>query len=139
MNSASERQGVLRAAVDRIIPADDAPSASDAGVLIYIERKFGRDVAGRATSFAAGLGALHDEAVARFGRTFESLGTAEQDDVLRFIEAGTVIVDWPVNPSQFFTLLVESTMEGYYGDPANGGNRDEVAWKMCGFKERLRI
>jgi gluconate 2-dehydrogenase gamma chain len=27
-------------------------------------------------------------------------------------------------------MLVSHTMEGFYGDPRHGGNRDRVSWKM---------
>ena len=89
--------------------------------------------------FAAGLDALDGEAIARFGRGFAALHAAEQDDVLRVAESGSTIASWPVEPSTFFTLLVDSTAEGYYGDPGNGGNRGEVSWKMCRFTERIRV
>jgi gluconate 2-dehydrogenase gamma chain len=28
---------------------------------------------------------------------------------------------------------VTLTIEGFYSDPGNGGNRDAVAWRMIGF------
>jgi gluconate 2-dehydrogenase gamma chain len=31
-------------------------------------------------------------------------------------------------------MLVNHTMEGFYSDPGNGGNRDAVSWKMIGFE-----
>lgn len=129
---------ILRAAVDRIIPPDDAPGASDAGVLDYIARKVETN-AEVAADLAAGLDALDAEATARFGRGFVALHVLEQDDVLRFAESGRVLADWSVDAASFFARLVESTAEGFYGDPGNGGNRDEVAWKMCGFSERMRV
>ena len=32
----------------------------------------------------------------------------------------------------FFDLLVAHTMQGFYGDPRHGGNRERVSWKMLG-------
>jgi hypothetical protein len=29
---------------------------------------------------------------------------------------------------------VEHSAEGFYSDPGNGGNRDNIAWKMIGFE-----
>src|SRR5262249_17518706 len=129
---------ILRAAVDRIIPPDDAPGASDAGVLEYLARKLGGDPVAVA-GFAAGLDGLDAEATARSGRGLAALHAAEQDDVLRVAESGSTIAPWTVEPATFFSALVETTAEGYYGDPGNGGNRGEVSWRMCGFTERIRV
>ena len=35
----------------------------------------------------------------------------------------------------FFELVREHTMEGYYGSPRHGGNRDAVSWRMLGLDE----
>ncbi|MBI3697610.1 MAG: gluconate 2-dehydrogenase subunit 3 family protein, partial [Acidobacteria bacterium] len=40
----------------------------------------------------------------------------------------------PGKGSEFFALVRQHTMEGYYGDPKYGGNRNSVSWKMIGFK-----
>ena len=33
----------------------------------------------------------------------------------------------------FFARLLTMTMEGFFGDPIYGGNRNKVSWKMLGF------
>ena len=33
----------------------------------------------------------------------------------------------------FFESLLDVTIEGFFSDPAYGGNRDMAAWKMIGF------
>jgi gluconate 2-dehydrogenase gamma chain len=35
----------------------------------------------------------------------------------------------------FFDLVRRHTMEGYYGSPRHGGNRDAVSWRMLGLDE----
>jgi len=37
-----------------------------------------------------------------------------------------------VTQAEFFKLLVEHTMQGFYGSPRHGGNRDYVSYKMLG-------
>jgi gluconate 2-dehydrogenase gamma chain len=32
----------------------------------------------------------------------------------------------------FFEMLIDHTMQGFYGSPAHGGNRDGASWKMLG-------
>jgi gluconate 2-dehydrogenase gamma chain len=38
------------------------------------------------------------------------------------------------NPA-FFELVRKHTLEGYYGSPRHGGNRDAVSWRMLGVSE----
>ena len=33
---------------------------------------------------------------------------------------------------RFFSTVIAHTMQGYYGDPRHGGNRDAVSWRMLG-------
>ena len=35
----------------------------------------------------------------------------------------------------FFEMVRNHTLEGYYGSPRHGGNRDEVSWKMLGLDD----
>ena len=111
----SETQiSVLKAAVNRIIPADDFPSGWDAGAdnffahLLTMEPQF-------LFTYRQGLNLPEAE-------LFISAGPEEQDFQLTRFEAS------------FFTLLVSQTMEGFYADPGNGGNKDGIAWKMIGFE-----
>jgi gluconate 2-dehydrogenase gamma chain len=36
------------------------------------------------------------------------------------------------NTKPFFDMLVAHTMQGFYGDPRHGGNRERASWKMLG-------
>ena len=129
-------QLILRAAVDRVIPPDDYPGAWQAGVGDYLARQFEGDLSPVLNTYRAGLRALDAEASARFGRGFASLTTAQQDETLRCVEAGEVLANWEVSPARFFDLLVNTTAEGFYSEPAQGGNRDNVSWLMTGFEGR---
>jgi gluconate 2-dehydrogenase gamma chain len=40
---------------------------------------------------------------------------------------------------QFFNLLLDTAMQGFFADPIYGGNRDKVAWKMIGFPGVIAI
>ena len=37
-----------------------------------------------------------------------------------------------ISSEEFFALLVDHTMQSFYGDPRHGGNRDGASWKMLG-------
>lgn len=55
---------------------------------------------------------------------FCSLQLSQKDRVLTVLEE---------RASPFFSLLVRHTMEGFYGDPRHGGNKDRVGWTLLGF------
>ena len=113
----------MRAAVDRIIPPDDYPGAWQSGVGDYLERQFESDLRPVLDDYCDGLTALEAESVARFQQSFALLSDEEQDTVLRHIEAAEVLTAWDVAPRLFFNLLVNTTAEGFYSNPEQGGNR----------------
>ena len=126
----------LHALVDRIIPADDFPSGWQAGVGDYLAVQFERDLRPQIDRYRAGLDALEAEAQAGDGTPFADLDAENQDALLRRVEAGAITTAWPIDPAAFFQMAVEHTMEGFYSDPGNGGNRDGVSWRMIGFEVR---
>ena len=116
----------LRAVVDCLIPPDDFSGAYDAGVCDYLERLLQTDLADHAEFFRAGIDAIEAEAHARFDRPFARLTATEQNATLVAIESTS---------PRFFEMLVNTTAEGYYSEPQQGGNRDAVSWRMTGFEE----
>jgi gluconate 2-dehydrogenase subunit 3-like protein len=130
MNSAT-----LRAVVDCLIPPDDFPGAYEVGVCDYIERLLQTDLADHAEFFRAGIDAIDAEALARFDKSFAQLSPSEQNFTLALIESGEVKTLWTIPPSRFFEMLVNTTAEGYYSEPEQGGNRGAVSWTMTGFEE----
>ena len=135
MRLTGEQQQTLRAAVDRIIPPDDYPGAWQAGVGHYLSRQFEGDLLPVFQLYCTGLTALEAESLACFQHSFIMLSAEEQDTVLRNIEAGQVLTAWDVAPSHFFNVLVNTTAEGFYSNPEQGGNRDCVSWSMTGFEK----
>lgn len=123
----------LHSLIDRIIPPDEDLGAWDAGVGDYLARQFNRDLRDEVETYRVGLEALEAEALSNTQASFTALPAAEQDALLRRIEAGNVVHPWAIDPARFFQTVVEHAMEGYYSDPGNGGNRNEVAWRMIGF------
>ena len=123
----------LRSMMNRIIPQDDFPDAWEAGVGDYLARQFGRDLRAQVETYQFGLEALEAETRAFAGKSFTELDSSAQDAVLGRLEAGQVMAPWPVNPTEFFHMVIEHVVEGYYSDPGNGGNRDGISWKMIGF------
>lgn len=63
-------------------------------------------------------------AEATSGKDFRGLDDAGRDQVL-------TVLDERKDP--FFTLLLTHTMEGFYGHPRHGGNRDQAGWQVLGY------
>ncbi len=130
---------ILHSAIDRIIPPDDFPGAWDAGAGDYILRQLDGELRHLALTISEGLASLDREAQSFFDRPFASLTLSEQDHILKQVEDGEVRTVWITPPDEFFILLVRLTNEGYYGDMSNGGNRDEVSWRMIGYQTRIPV
>lgn len=126
----------LRAVVNCLIPPDDFPGAYDAGVCDYLKRIFRTDLASQSGFFYAGVEGIEAEALARFNTPFIDLKAEQKIATLAAIESGEVKSSWTISPSHFFEMLVNTTAEGYYSDPQQGGNRGAVSWIMTGFEER---
>ncbi len=124
--------GILAAAVSRLIPADDlGPSAAEAGVVGYIDQAL-REEADRGATFMGNLDALQGYALSSQGKDFVSLEADKQDEVLRAVESGEASGFVPIS-ALFFLTLRNYTLQGMFGDPYYGGNRDFSGWKLIGF------
>ncbi len=115
---------VIRAAVERIVPSIDGAGAREAGTAAYVLGRTRADPGilpgyRRLASRLAGLAAASAE-----GRRFDELPDDAQDAALTALEASG-------DPA--FRRLVIDTMEGFYGDPAHGGNAGAVGWAILGF------
>ena len=129
---------VVAAACERIFPGGTSgPGATEAGVVIYIDRQlagpYGRDrnryvkgpfaesvpehgYQGKATPrdiYRAGVSQLGG---------FADLPAEQQDRQLRFIEK-----------TLFFQLLRAHTIEGMFSDPMHGGNAGLIGWQLVGY------
>lgn len=117
---------VLSALCDQIIPADDFPSASQAGVVTYIDRQLARHYRRHQDTYRQGLRHAEVTSRRRFGRGLAEISGPQQLEIAIALEKEN---------RSFFDLLVRHTMEGYYGSPRHGGNRDAVSWRMLGLDE----
>ncbi len=113
------QQALLRAVIDRIVPADAFPSATGFGADRFILDILEGDARPVRQLIGYGLDEL--------GRLGFLDKTPEEQDLLLAAEEG----------ASWFGRLVELTQEGVYADPGNGGNRDAGAWAMIGYEHRL--
>jgi gluconate 2-dehydrogenase gamma chain len=104
----------LDALCEQIIPTDQDPGAREAGVVHYIDRQLAGPLKRFRTAYRNGLAELQ-----RSKPDFLKLSFDEQTAYLKTIET-----------SPFFQMVVDHTMQGFYGDPKHGGNRGRASWKM---------
>jgi len=122
----------LAAIVDQIIPPDQDPGASWAGVLDYVDRQLCGPHQNLQDTYRQGLANIDQSSRTLCGRLFADLDSNHQADLLQQLEHDKAPSSiWnKLSSSDFFATVVDHTMQGYYGDPRHGGNRDGVSWKM---------
>jgi len=122
------------AIAERIIPADQDPGATEAGVVNFIDLQLMGPYKRYRSSYRQGIKGLEQASLEQFRRGFTELSAENQDELLKQLEAGRITgEDWKtVSSKDFFALVLSHTMQGFYGDPRHGGNRERSSWKMLG-------
>jgi gluconate 2-dehydrogenase gamma chain len=129
---------VVQAACERIIPKDSSgPGATEAGVVIYIDRQLAGPYGSDKYRFTQPpfvdsvlehgyQGKQTPREIYREGvrqlTNFTDLPPDQQDQRLRAIET-----------SMFFRLLRQHTIEGMFSDPMHGGNANLIGWQLIGY------
>jgi gluconate 2-dehydrogenase gamma chain len=122
----AENACTLAALCDQIIPADDYPSASQAGAVTYIERQLMHHFRPHRRAYEMGLEQAELLSRKRFGISLAEASAQQQLWTAQALEKQ--------NP-RFFAMVCDHTREGYYGSPRHGGNRNAVSWRMLGLSE----
>jgi len=129
---------LVEAISGRIIPSDDEPGAIEAGVVNSVDKALANEDKALAPVYRAGLPGVDAVATKRFAKPFVALAAADQDAVLVALESGKA-AGWPkgaVGAADFFGAIRAHTVFGFLCDPAYGGNRDYVGWKVVGYPGR---
>jgi gluconate 2-dehydrogenase gamma chain len=149
----------VEAALARLIPADDlGPGALEADAAYFIDQQLAGDYGagarfynqgpfGTATPlqgyqlalsprqlYRAGIAATDRYCEEKHGKRFAQLDPAKQDEVLKGLQEMAGDKDLKEVPgAAFFNHLLGDTKDGFFADPAYGGNKDMVGWKLIGF------
>ena len=147
----------VEAAVNHMIPADDlTASGVDLGIAYFIDQQLagGFGQGGKmfmqgpwhpgvpqqgwqvrlspAEAYRAAIPAINAYCTKAYGKDFSTITESQRDEVLN--DLGTGKADsGPLPAGLFLDLLYQNVMEGFFSDPAYGGNRDKAAWKMIGY------
>ena len=147
----------VEAAAARLIPNDElGPGAKEAGVATFIDRQLAGPYGRAETWYMQGPwregtkeqgyqlkltpAQLYRTAIADVDawcakngkRPFAELAAAEQDKLLHDLEDGHIQLE-RAPAKDFFSMLLQNTVEGFLADPMYGGNRDFIGWNLIGF------
>jgi hypothetical protein len=123
----AEQRKILAAFVDRIIPKDElGPSASESGVVNYIEGCLADFIAAEKPAILRGLAATDAYARSSQGSALAELSADKQDAVLMAMDEGRATPELKT----FFARIRRLTLEGMFGDPSYGGNKNFAGWDL---------
>ena len=149
----------FEAVADHMVPADGlTPGGTDLGIATYIDRALGSGYGKGDRLFMQGpwkLGTpnqgyqlpmtpaelfrngveqtnLHC-AKTYGGKAFDALTSAQKEEVLKGLESGAIKFANGMPSKAFFDEMYQNVMQGMFGDPIYGGNRDKASWRMIGF------
>jgi gluconate 2-dehydrogenase gamma chain len=130
----TDEAATLDAICERIIPADQDPGASAAGVVNFIDTQMSGPFRRFQKTYRHGVIAVNQLSLRQFQKRFVELAPERQDAVLSAMEHNKVPPDvWDSAQARlFFDMVINHTLQGFYGDPRYGGNREAVSWAMLG-------
>ncbi|MEI7423963.1 MAG: gluconate 2-dehydrogenase subunit 3 family protein [Prolixibacteraceae bacterium] len=129
----TEQESVLLdALVEQIIPTDNWPGGREAGVTNFIDKQLVGPYIRYQEIYRKGLLAIRETCKTKFQKGFEALTWDDQTTFLKKMEAGKM--EGPIWEKgldrQFFGLLRSHSLQGFYGSPRHGGNKNNVSYKM---------
>jgi gluconate 2-dehydrogenase gamma chain len=120
----------LEAIAARLIPTDaSGPGAAEARAALYIDRALAGGLIDFRDTYRSGLAAIDAYARMSKGAAFAQLAPAEQDSVLTDMERNAAFE----GSAGLFGVLLAHTLQGTFGDPVYGGNRNFVGWDLIGY------
>ncbi len=117
---------------EQIIPRDHDAGATDANVINFIDKQLVGPYIRFQEMYRKGIPAFENSAQKLFQKTFHELEFGVQTELMIKMEKGELPEElWKeVNQIEFFRLMLDHTMQGFYGSPRHGGNKNYVSYKM---------
>lgn len=127
-----EESDCIGAICEQIIPTDEYPGAIDAGVVNYIDKILYQRFPNLKERYYAGIHAINKYCYDTHGNLFARLDWNLQTKILKDMEAHKLPeVYWTdISQGSFFWMVRNHTMQGFYGPPHHGGNKDYVSFRM---------
>jgi len=121
----------LVALCEQLIPADEYPGATQAGVIHFIDKQLKKRFPNEIVLFKNGIAMLQAWCKTTYNQPFEKLDSATQIAVMQKMEKNEIAVaSMDISSGAFFSKLLARTMQGFYGSPRHGGNKDYISFRM---------
>ena len=117
---------------EQIIPADHDAGATDAHVINFIDKQLTGPYTRFQETYRKAIPAIESSSMRILRKPFYELEWDEQTHFMEQMEAGNLPEEYwtEVDQRNFFNLLLDHTMQGFYGSPRHGGNKNYVSYKM---------
>ena len=117
---------------EQFIPADKDPGATDANVINFIDKQLVGPYTRFQEEYRMGLKCLDAASAQLYQKPFDELDRDRQTGFLEKMEKNELPEeDWEgINQRSFFNRMLDHSMQGFYGSPRHGGNRNYVSYKM---------
>lgn len=117
---------------EQLIPADDFPGAREAGVVNFIDKQLFQRFPELVEAYKNGLRSLEKSCEETHGHPFAQLDRETRHLVTVQMEKGEVpSSSWEgKEQKEFFNMVLRNTMQGFYGAPRHGGNKDYASYRM---------
>ena len=124
---------------NQIIPADeDFGGATDAEVVYYIDRQLSSFFKHDSSLYRQSILKLQSFCLEKFNKPFSDLDSDKQISLMQMMEKNKLdIVKWK-NSSSFFNKIRLHTMQGFYGSPIHGGNKNFLSFDFLNIDGLLR-
>ena len=120
----ADEAATLEAWCECLIPEDSDPGAKRAGAVRYIDIQLTRKFKRHRKAYSQAITALDALAYSRHSSSFAALPFEARTALLKVFEKG--------ENSKAFNMVLDHTLQGYFGSPRHGGNKDYASWRMLG-------
>ena len=130
------------ALTDQIIPEDEfGPGAVYANVVNYIDKQLMEVFTYDQKNYRSGIEILQRSCENTYGKRFEKLEFKDQTEILTAMDNDDFKKEnWrDIKASDFFNMVINHTMQGFYGSPRHGGNKDYISYQLLDLEYPLII
>lgn len=137
-----EEANCIIAISEQVIPSDQfGPGATTAGVIFYIDKQLVEIFTWDQETYKHSIKAVQASSLKLYGELFENLDFDTQTQFLLKMESNQLPDEYwqKIKASDFFSLVIDHTKQGFYGPPRHGGNKDYISYRMLDLEYPLVI
>lgn len=124
---------IVIAFAEQIIPADKDPGATDANVINFIDKQLTGPYGRFQEQYKKGISSIENTCQKIYQQAFYELDSTNQINFMEQMERSELPEEFwkeEISQQRFFNMLRDHTMQGFYGSPRHGGNKNYVSYKM---------